>query len=75
MTQAARGFSSLATNSCSVVAPVAPSSASCLTCDSVWSYATTRWPSRISRRLRFAPIRPSPTMPSCMGLSVVIGFS
>ena len=75
MTHAARGLSSLATNSCSVAAPVAPSPTSCLTCASVWSYATTRWPSRISRRLRLAPIRPSPTMPSCMGLSVVIGFS
>src|SRR5215471_1159993 len=26
----------------------------------------------MSRRTRFAPIRPSPTMPSCMGVSVVM---
>src|SRR5712691_7692502 len=29
---------------------------------------TQSWPSRISRRTRLAPIRPSPTIPSCISL-------
>ena len=75
ISQTARGFSSLATKSASDDAPAAPSSASCFTCAAVWSYTTHWCPSRISRRTRLAPIRPSPTMPSCMGLSVVMRFS
>ena len=48
-------------------APVAPSPASC--CDGVRVAVERRrqsWPSRIRRRTMFAPIRPSPIMPSCI---------
>ena len=37
------------------------------------SVTTQVWPSRISRREMLAPIRPSPTTPSCIGRSLVIG--
>ena len=33
---------------------------------------TQRCPSRINRRTRFAPMRPRPTIPSCIGVSVAI---
>ena len=66
MTQAARGVDSLATNSSSESAPVAPSPASSSTASGLTSKTTQSCPSRIRRRTRFAPIRPSPTMPSCM---------
>ncbi len=36
---------------------------------------TQRCPSRIARRTRFAPMRPSPTIPSCIGVSVAIAPS
>ena len=47
---------------------MAPSCWSCCTASGLTSYATTSWPSRISRRERLAPILPRPTIPSCIGL-------
>src|SRR6476659_2516364 len=66
MTHAVRGLDSLATKSSSESAPVAPSPASVATASGLTSKTTHSWPSRMSRRTRFAPIRPSPTMPSCI---------
>src|SRR3954462_1292944 len=66
ITHAARGLSSLLTNSSSVVAPVAPSDSSCFTDSSLRSKATQSCPSRMRRRTRLAPIRPRPTIPNCM---------
>ena len=66
ITQAARGCSSLATKSSSESAPAAPSEASEATASGLTSKTTHSCPSRISRRTRFAPIRPRPTIPSCM---------
>ena len=74
MSHIARGFSSLATKSSSELEPVAPSPASSCTTSAFTSYTTHRWPSRIRRRTRLAPIRPSPTMPSCIGLSVAMSL-
>ena len=72
MIQMFRGLYSLPTNSSSEFAPSAPSPARPLTTAGFLSYATQWWPSRISRLTRFAPIRPSPIMPSCIGLSVAM---
>ncbi len=66
MTQTARGLSSLATKSSSESPPVAPSPARVATASGLTSKTTHSWPSRIRRRTKFAPIRPRPTMPSCM---------
>src|SRR5918995_5269133 len=66
MIQATRGFSSRATKSSSEVAPTAPSPASCSTMPASTSKTTTSCPSRVRRRERLAPIRPSPIIPSCM---------
>src|SRR3954470_5632275 len=68
--QIARGLASLLTKSCSDDEPVAPSLASADTASTDTS-CTTHWcPPRMSRRTMFAPIRPSPTIPSCIGLSL-----
>src|SRR5579884_75418 len=72
MTQAALGVVSLLTKSAIELAPVAPSSSSAFTAPGFTSNTTQLWPSRIRRRTMFAPIRPSPTMPSCIGLLVVM---
>src|SRR5487761_1105399 len=72
ITQAARGGVSLLTKSAIELAPVAPSFSRAATTSGILSKATQLWPSRISLRTRFAPIRPSPTMPSCIGLLVGI---
>ena len=66
ITQAARGLSSLATNSSIVAAPVAPSAPSSATESGLTSHTTQVWPSRMSRRTMLAPIRPRPIIPSCM---------
>src|SRR4051812_38468771 len=66
ITQIARGRSSLATKSSSVVAPTAPSDANFSTDSALVSKATAVCPSRMIRRTMFAPIRPRPTIPSCM---------
>ena len=66
ITHAARGLSNMATNSSMEEAPFAPSRASALTASGLTSNTTHSCPSRISRRTRFAPIRPSPTIPSCI---------
>src|SRR5579875_3574742 len=53
--------------SSSELAPVAPvSSASELTASGDTSKTTSSCPSRIRRRTMLAPMRPSPTIPSCM---------
>src|SRR5579875_1755631 len=70
MTHRARGRSSLATKSRRSVVPLAPSDSRVLTASALMSYTTQWCPSRMSRRTRFAPIRPSPIIPSCIGLSV-----
>ena len=49
--------------------PTAPMSASSLTLGSLRSYTTHSWPSRMRRRTRPLPMRPSPIIPSCMRLS------
>src|SRR5262245_2605420 len=70
MTQTARGGSSAATSSSRELAPSPPSAFSASIGPGVRLLPTTRWPSRRSRRAMFPPIRPRPTMPSCMGESV-----
>ena len=66
MIQTARGRSSLETRSAGVSAPTAPSPASVAIGAGSRFHTTISWPSRISRRLRLAPIRPRPIIPSCM---------
>ena len=46
--------------------PCAPSPASFCTVSALWSYTTHSCPPRINRRTMFAPIRPRPTIPSCI---------
>ena len=75
MTHAARGWDSFSTRSATELAPVAPSFSSAVTAAGSTSNTTQVWPSRISRRAMFAPIRPSPTTPSCIGVSVAIVMS
>src|ERR1700704_4587619 len=70
MIHAARGGVSLVTNSSRDAVPVAPSSSRGRTWAGVWSKTTHSWPWRMSRRTRFAPMRPSPIMPSCIGASL-----
>ncbi len=67
ITHAARGLSSLETKSSSDSAPVAPSPARSSIAFGLTSKTTHSCPARISRRTMLAPIRPSPTIPSCMG--------
>src|SRR4051794_26228155 len=66
MIQAARGADSLLTKSSSEDEAIAPSPESLRTDSGSTSKTTTSCPARIRRRVRFAPIRPSPTMPSCI---------
>src|ERR1039458_396153 len=72
MIHSARGLSSLLTKSFSEDEPTAPSPSSALTASGLTSYTTHWCPSRTRRRTRLAPIRPSPIMPSCIGLSVAM---
>src|SRR5262245_6347709 len=57
--------------SSSVVVPVPPSLATALTPAGSEAYPTMSWPPRINRRAMLPPIRPSPTIPSCMRSSSV----
>jgi hypothetical protein len=66
ITQAARGGLSFATMSSIDEDDTAPSDSSCATASGLTSETTTSCPSRISLRVRLAPMRPSPTMPSCI---------
>src|SRR5439155_1035937 len=65
ITHATRGGRSARTKSSSSVAPLAPSLAIALTFAGSLAYPTNSWPPRISRRAMFAPILPSPPMPTC----------
>ncbi len=69
-TQAARGIVSFSTKSANEVEPVAPSSSNALTAPGSTSKTTHVCPSRMRRRTMFAPIRPTPTIPSCIELLV-----
>src|SRR3954447_1395932 len=74
MMQMQRGFSSLATKSSIVCAPLAPSPSSVAIASALTSWTTQSWPPRISRRTMLAPMRPSPIMPTCIcGLLFVRG--
>ena len=66
MIHTARGLASLATRSAGVSAPAAPSLASVAVGAGSRFHTTISCPSRISRRVRLAPIRPKPIIPSCM---------
>src|SRR5882724_2191339 len=66
ITHATRGGRSAWTKSSSAVVPVAPSLAIALTPAGSDAYPTISWPPRIRRRAMLAPIRPSPTIPTCM---------
>src|SRR5579883_1571930 len=66
MIQTARGALSLLTRSCREEDPTAPSPLRSLTACRLRSETTTWCPPRIRRRVMLAPIRPSPTIPSCM---------
>src|SRR5664279_1563651 len=68
ITHATRGLSSLATKSASSVVPRAPSFLSSATESALVSNATPVWPSRMTRRKIFAPIRPRPIIPSCISV-------
>ena len=69
ISQTARGFSSFLTRSASEADPTACSAASSLTAFGDMSKTTHSWPPLRSRRTMLAPIRPRPTIPSCMGTS------
>src|SRR5580698_1650108 len=64
--QMARGFSSFLTNSGSDEAPTAFSATSSSTAFGDMSKTTQLWPALSSRRTMFAPILPSPIIPSCI---------
>ena len=66
ISQIARGWSSFVTRSCSEDAPAARSLTSSSTAFADMSKTTHWWPALSSRRTMFAPIRPSPIIPSCM---------
>src|SRR5262249_4790939 len=66
MTHAARGFFSLAAKSSSEEEPMAPSLPNSATVCGLRSETTHSCPPRISRRTMLPPIRPSPTIPSCI---------
>src|SRR3989442_5035304 len=66
ITHATRGGRSARTKSSSSVVPLAPSLAIALTFAGSVAYPTTSWPPRIRRRAMFAPILPSPPIPTCM---------
>src|SRR5215467_10839505 len=74
MSHTARGLSSFFTKSASEVAPIAFSCTSSCTVLGDLS-KTTHWcPPLMSRRTMFAPIRPSPIIPSCMAVSLLAGL-
>ncbi len=62
----ARGFCNFFTRSASEAAPTARSLVNCFTAFGDMSKTTHSWPPLMSRRTMFAPIRPSPIMPSCI---------
>jgi len=66
MTHAARGVFRLATNSAVDLDATAPSEASCRTFSGFRSKTAHSCPPRIRRRTMLPPIRPNPTMPSCI---------
>ena len=66
ITQTERGAVSFAARSSSEEAPVAPSPSSSEIASGLTSKATISWPSRIRRLAMLAPMRPSPTIPSCI---------
>ena len=66
MTHTARGGASDATRSFRLDAPVAPSFAIVATASALRSVTDRVCPARIRRRTMFEPIRPRPTIPSCM---------
>src|SRR5690349_2678220 len=66
MIQTARGWARSLTSSASEAAPLAPSFSSAATFAGFKSVTTQSCPPRIRRRTMFAPILPSPTMPSCI---------
>src|SRR5947208_9581604 len=67
--QTARGVDSFPTRSSSEAEAMAPSPSSCRTASSLTSNTTSSCPARIRRRVMFAPIRPSPIIPSCIARS------
>src|SRR5262245_43849751 len=75
ISHAARGLLRLFTNSASEAAPVAFSfTSSCTACGDL-SKTTHWWPPLMSRRTMFAPIRPSPIIPSCIVTPLFVGPS
>src|SRR6478609_3818360 len=66
ITHTTRGAGSAATRASSEAPAIAPSPASRSIAAGSTSLTTTSWPSRINRRVRLAPIRPSPTIPIFM---------
>jgi hypothetical protein len=69
ISQTERGGFSFATKSSSEAAPAAPSAASPRTVSALRSHTTHSWPARMRRRTMFAPMRPRPIIPSCIGAS------
>src|SRR5262245_55141485 len=67
MIQAARGGASFSMNSSIERAPVAPSASSRSTGSGERLVTTMSWPAAMRRRTMFAPMRPRPIMPSCIG--------
>src|SRR3954471_9679632 len=72
ISQIARGFVSFCTNSLRDDAPIALSLASASTAFGETSKTTHSCPPLISRRTMFAPIRPSPIIPSCMARLLIL---
>ncbi len=70
ISQIERGFASFPTKSTRDEAPTACSCASRATVSFDMSKTTHVCPPPISRRTMFAPIRPSPIIPSCMARSL-----
>src|SRR6266446_2700047 len=66
ISQTARGFSSFLTRSTSEAAPTAFSLANSVTAVGDMSKTTHSWPPFSNRRTMLAPIRPRPTIPSCI---------
>ena len=60
----ARGFDSIFTKSGRLVVPLAPFPTSCCTTSAWVSFTTQWWPAFIRRSTMFAPMRPSPIIPS-----------
>jgi hypothetical protein len=72
ISQTARGFSSFFIRSANDEAPIAPSLARSWTAFGNTSKTVQRRPALKSRRTMLAPIRPNPTIPSCIGDCVFI---